>query len=107
MDDGCHSQSQHPTHPNNHNYNNHNNDDGSDSERDYAERQCGKASSCAGSIGIAVTESAALANDRRIHPKKVLNPHGEPRLEGSETVRLLRLDMDEGKHHMMKPSELY
>jgi hypothetical protein len=92
--------------PNNHNYNNHNNDGGSDSKRDDAERQCGKASSCAGSIGIAVPESAALANDRRIHPKNVLNPHGEPRLEGSETVRLRRLDMDEGKHHMMKPSEL-
>jgi hypothetical protein len=55
---------------------------------------------------IAVTESAALANDRRIHPKKVLNPRGEPRWEGSETVRLLRLDMDAGKHHTMTPLEL-
>jgi hypothetical protein len=57
-------------------------------------------------MAIAVSESAALANDRRIHPKKVLNPRGEPRWEGSETIRLLRLDMDAGKHHTMKPLEL-
>jgi hypothetical protein len=55
---------------------------------------------------LAVSESAALANDRRIHPKRVLNPRGEPRWEGSEIVRLLRLDMDVGKHHTMKPLEL-
>jgi hypothetical protein len=28
-------------------------------------------------------------------------------LEGSEAVRLLRLDMDEGKHHTMRPRDLY
>jgi hypothetical protein len=32
---------------------------------------------------------------------------GEPRWEGSEAVRLLRLDMDEGKHHTMRPRDLY
>jgi hypothetical protein len=45
--------------------------------------------------------------DRRIHPKNALNHRGEPRWEGSEAVRLLRLDMDEGKHHTMRPRDLY
>jgi hypothetical protein len=54
-----------------------------------------------------VSDSTALANDRRIHPKKALNHRGEPRWEGSEAERLLRLDMDEEKHRTLKPRELY
>jgi hypothetical protein len=54
----------------------------------------------------AVSESASLAKYRRAHPKEALNHRGEPRWDDSEAERLLRLDMDEGKHRTMKPSEL-
>jgi hypothetical protein len=52
-------------------------------------------------------DSAALAHDRRIHPKAANNHRGEPRWEGSDAERLLRQDMDEGKHKTMKPQLLY
>jgi len=55
----------------------------------------------------ATSESAALAHDRRIHPKATHNYRGEPRWEGSAAERLLRLDMDAKKHERMKPSELH
>jgi hypothetical protein len=58
-------------------------------------------------MALASSDSAALANDRSIHPKRAANHRGEPRWEGSEAERLLRLDMDEGKHQRMKPRELY
>jgi len=56
---------------------------------------------------LAAADSAALAHDRQIHPKKTHNYRGEPRWEGSEAERLLREDMDEGKHETMKPMKLY
>lgn len=52
-------------------------------------------------------DAAALARDRKIYPKAEHNHRGEPRWEGSEAERLLRLDMDEGKHKIMKPIKLY
>lgn len=55
----------------------------------------------------AAAESAALAHDRRIHPKPTHNHRGEPRWEGSEAEQLLQFDVDEGKHESMKPQELY
>ena len=55
----------------------------------------------------AASDSASLTRDRHIHPKASHNHRGEPRWEGSETERLLRLDMDEGKHENMKPIDLY
>ena len=55
----------------------------------------------------ASAESAALAHDRRIHPKATHNHRGEPRWEGSDAERLLRLDMDQGMHKIMKPQELW
>jgi len=50
-----------------------------------------------------VSDSDALAHDRRIYPKAATNYRGEPRWEGSEAERLLRHDMDEGQHEMMTP----
>jgi len=49
----------------------------------------------------------ALLHDRKLHPIPERNHRGELRWEGSEVQRLLRLDMDSGKHKTMKPSELY
>jgi hypothetical protein len=55
----------------------------------------------------ATLASTALARDRQIYPKPSHNHRGEPRWEGSETERLLRLDMDDGKDKRMKPIDLY
>jgi hypothetical protein len=55
----------------------------------------------------ASSDSAALAHDRKIYPKAASNHRGEPRWEGSEAERLLRKDMDEGKHNQMRPELLY
>jgi len=52
-------------------------------------------------------DSAALAHDREIYPKAAYNHRGEPRWEWSEAERLLRQDMDEGKHKTMKPQLVY
>jgi hypothetical protein len=46
----------------------------------------------------------ALLHDRKLHPIPERNHRGELRWEGSEVQRLLRLDMDSGKHKTMKPS---
>jgi hypothetical protein len=54
-----------------------------------------------------ITDSAALAHDRQIHPDATHNHRGEPRWEGSEAERLLRLDMDEDKHKSMKPKNVF
>ena len=56
---------------------------------------------------LSASDSAALAHDRRIHPKKATNHRGEPRWEGSEAERLLKLDMDNKKHEVMKPKKLH
>ena len=55
----------------------------------------------------ATLDQAALAHDRQLYPKATHNHRGEPRWEGSEAEQLLRLDMDAGKHKIMKPQELY
>jgi hypothetical protein len=55
----------------------------------------------------ATSASVALAHDRQIYPKASHNQRGEPRWEGSEMERLLRLDMDAGKDKSMKPIALY
>jgi hypothetical protein len=55
----------------------------------------------------ALSDCAALAHDETIHPKKLTNHRGELRWEGSVAQQLLRLDMNDGKHKSMKPSELY
>ena len=47
-------------------------------------------------------DDAALRNDRQHHP---LEPEG--RWPGSEAERLLKNDIDDGKHLTMNPSELY
>jgi hypothetical protein len=51
--------------------------------------------------------AAAVSHDRRIYPKEVASITGKVRWEGSEAERLLRLDMDEGKHEAMAPRLLY
>jgi len=55
----------------------------------------------------AVSETASLLHDLSIHPRKEHNHRGEPRWDGSEAQRLLRLDMDAKKHKTMTPSMLY
>ena len=55
----------------------------------------------------AASDSAALAHDRRIHPKPAFNHRGEPRWEGSDAERYLCQDMDAGKHENMTPMELH
>lgn len=59
--------------------------------------------------GKADSDSAALAHDRRIHPKSTETAQGcgYPRWDGSEAERLLMADMDAGKHKRMRPEELY
>jgi hypothetical protein len=57
----------------------------------------------------AASDSAALARDRLIYPKATHNHRGEPQWDGdgSKAEQLLRKDMDEGKHDIMKPMDLY
>lgn len=55
----------------------------------------------------AASDSAALAHDRQICPKAAYNHRGEPRWEGSEAERLLRLDVDNDKHKTMQPKDLH
>jgi len=50
--------------------------------------------------------SAALANDRRLHPPSN-DPRGYPVFQGSEAERLLKEDMDEGLHEELAPKALY
>ena len=52
-------------------------------------------------------EMAALAHDRKIHPKRAHNDRGEPRWEGSEAERLLQQDVKDGKDKTMKPHDLW
>jgi hypothetical protein len=51
--------------------------------------------------------AAAISHDRSIYPKEDANETGTVRWEGSEAERLLRLDMDAGKHESMAPRLLY
>jgi hypothetical protein len=56
---------------------------------------------------LSMSDSAALPHDRRIHPKATHNHRGEPRWEGSEAERLLKLDIEEDKHKGMEPKDFY
>jgi hypothetical protein len=51
-------------------------------------------------------DAAAVANDLRIHPVALETRRGYPRWNGSSAERLLKLDMDEGKHQQMTTAEL-
>jgi hypothetical protein len=60
-----------------------------------------------GKVDRAGTDVDALAHDRILFPKATHNHRGEPRWEGSEAERLLKLDVDDQKHKTVKPIELY
>jgi hypothetical protein len=51
--------------------------------------------------------SAALAHDRLLLPAPAHNHRGEPRWQGSEAERFLKLDVAENRHQLMKPRQLY
>ena len=55
----------------------------------------------------AISDCEAFIHDRQMYPKPDENHRGDPRWEGSEAERLLRLDMDAGLHNIMKPKDLY
>jgi hypothetical protein len=57
----------------------------------------------------AASDSAALAHDRQAacYPKPTHDHRGKLRWEGGEAERLLRIDMENGKHKRMKPELLH
>jgi len=55
---------------------------------------------------LAADDLAALQSDRLLYPKSTTDSNGELRWEGSDAERLLKLDIDEGKHDQMKPEDL-
>ena len=55
----------------------------------------------------AAEDAKALANDQVIHPRPTLNARGEVQWIDSEAKKLLSIDVAEGLHEMMSPSELY
>lgn len=57
--------------------------------------------------GRAEADARALEHDRRLFPALATNHIGEPRWEGSEAQRLLRIDVKGDKHLTMKPAEFY
>lgn len=52
-------------------------------------------------------DAESLAKDRMLKPKPTHNHRGEPRFEGSETERWLKIDVAAGKHLEKKPEDLY
>ena len=52
------------------------------------------------------SDAAALAHDRRIHPKVAYTPKGYPRWDGSEAQRLLKEDMASSTTNPLEPSVL-
>jgi len=52
-------------------------------------------------------ESAALANDRKIYPKKTTDQRGRPLWEGSAAQKKLIKDVKKGRHLTQTPSQLY
>ena len=52
-------------------------------------------------------DADALAQDRTKHPAPNQDIHGEPRWDGSEAQRLLKLDIDHGNHVGKKPREIH
>jgi hypothetical protein len=56
---------------------------------------------------LALEENEALDHDRHLFPKSVYNQLGQPRWEGSDAERLLKLDIDQGYHLIQTPRELW
>jgi hypothetical protein len=56
---------------------------------------------------LALEEAEALEHDRNLFPLSEFDQRGQPRWEGSDAERLLKLDMDEGYHSILKPRELW
>jgi hypothetical protein len=56
---------------------------------------------------LALEEYEALQHDRNLFPKNATNQRGEPRWSGSDAERLLKLDMDQGYHTIMRPQLLW
>ena len=54
----------------------------------------------------AAEEAAILARDMQIRPLAMANPRGYPRWKGSTAEKLLKKDIDDGKHKMFRPQEL-
>jgi len=52
-------------------------------------------------------DEEALLHDRSLFPKQSTTSSGKPRWEGSEAERLLKLDVEEGKHNNRRPEGLY
>jgi hypothetical protein len=57
--------------------------------------------------GAVASDEAAHAHDRVLRPTPTHNYRGEPRWEGSEAQRLLKLDVAAGKHLSIKPSQFH
>jgi hypothetical protein len=49
----------------------------------------------------------ALANDQRLYPPAAITSRGYPFWPNSEARRLLKADVDKGKHNEMTPQELH
>jgi hypothetical protein len=54
----------------------------------------------------AAFDSAALANDEKIYPRPATAAAGYPRWDRSDAERLLKVDVDKGKHAQMTPQKL-
>lgn len=57
--------------------------------------------------GRAQEDAEALAHDRLIFPPHTEDTKGRPVWAGSRSQELLRKDIAEGKHNVMKPKDLY
>lgn len=57
--------------------------------------------------GLAEDDHAAMVHDRLLFPAPTHNHRGEPRWAGSEAETCLKLDIDEQKHEMIVPLQLY
>ena len=49
----------------------------------------------------------AFQHDRAIFPVKMVGEYGRPRWRGSDAERLLKIDIDQGRHKTMKPKEMF
>jgi hypothetical protein len=56
---------------------------------------------------LAASATASLHHDRQLYPKQEFNNQNMPRWQGSLAEALLKIDLENGKHLEMKPSELY
>ena len=52
-------------------------------------------------------DKEALAHDHELFPKRTHNSLGLPNWDGSEAQQLLKGDIDNNQHNIMKPKELY